>query len=129
MVTSNIGAHKLHKRKLTWDKARKSCLEEGAQLAILNSNEEETVLTRWMRTENVDLVWVGVHDQFEEGDWVTLTGESIHAAGYSKWTTIWPDQPNDYDGTHNCGILVKEGGLSDFKCSLKYPYFCKINLC
>lgn len=41
--TQGIGAHKLHKKATTWNKARKICSEEGGHLAIINSKAEETV--------------------------------------------------------------------------------------
>ena len=129
VVTVGIGAHKLNKRKVKWDEARKACMAEGGQLAILNSVEEERMVVNWMNRENVDTAWVGVHDQFTEGDWVTLTGESIDAAGYNTWTTLWPNQPDNYGGNQNCGVLMKHGGLDDERCDLNLPYFCKINLC
>ena len=98
-------------------------------MAIISSIEEERVLLNWMIREGVEFTWVGVHDHFEEGDWVTLTGESMEAAGYARWTTRWSDQPDDNDGTKNCGLLVEEGGLTDAKCNVPHPYFCKIKIC
>lgn len=41
--TIGLGAHKLHTRAATWNEARKSCNEEGAHLAIINSNAEAQV--------------------------------------------------------------------------------------
>lgn len=31
LITEGIGAHKLHRRKITWNKARKLCIEEGGK--------------------------------------------------------------------------------------------------
>lgn len=31
LITPGIGAHKLHVRKLTWNKARRICIEEGGE--------------------------------------------------------------------------------------------------
>lgn len=31
LVTTGMGAHKIHGRKLTWNKARKACIEEGGK--------------------------------------------------------------------------------------------------
>lgn len=31
MITPGIGAHKLHIRKLPWNKARRTCLQEGGE--------------------------------------------------------------------------------------------------
>lgn len=72
-----------------------------------------------------DKAFVGVHDLFEEGDWVTLEGEPMHATGYAEW---WPklDNPNNLDGHQNCGALMNEGGLNDVMCYRKYAFFCEI---
>ena len=129
VVTVGIGAHKLNKRKVKWDKARKACMAEGGQLAILNSVKEEKILVDWMNRENINSAWLGVHDQFTEGDWVTLTGESFDTAGYNTWSTRWPNLPDNYGGNQNCGVLIKQGGLDDENCHINLPYFCKINLC
>ena len=129
VVTVGMGAHKLHKRRMKWNQARKSCMDEGGQLAIINSVEEEALLLNWAKREKVESTWLGVHDQFEEGDWVTLTGETLDAAGYDKWSTVWPNQPDNYGGRQNCGVLTKEGGMDDIECDLPFPYFCEINLC
>ena len=129
VVTVGIGAHKLNKRKVKWDEARKACMAEGGQLAILNSVKEEKMLVDWMNRENVDTTWLGVHDQFTEGDWVTLTGESIDTTGYNTWNAMWPNQPDNFGGNQNCGSLLKQGGMDDTNCNINLPYFCKINLC
>ena len=129
VVTVGIGAHKLHKRKMKWNQARKSCMDEGGLLVIINSVEEEALLMNWAKREKVESTWLGVHDQFEEGDWVTLTGQTLDAAGYDKWSTVWPNQPDNYGGRQNCGVLTKEGGIDDIECDLSFPYFCEINLC
>lgn len=129
-IRPGIGVHKLHKRKVNWNKARKSCMDEGANLAILNSKLEETTLLTWMRSEGVERVWLGVHDQFEEGDWVILSGESLDAVGYEHWSNSpWPNQPDNYGGRQNCAVLIKEEGMDDVECELLHAYMCEINLC
>ena len=41
--TPGIGSHKLHTEALSWNDARRACMEEGAHLAVINSKAEETV--------------------------------------------------------------------------------------
>lgn len=38
-----VGDYKVHKEEKTWHDARKICRKENAHLAIINSQEEETV--------------------------------------------------------------------------------------
>lgn len=129
-IRPGIGVHKMHKRKVNWNRARKSCMDEGANLAILNSKLEETTLLTWMRSEGVERVWLGVHDQFEEGDWVILSGESLDTVGYEHWSNSpWPNQPDNYGGRQNCALLIKEEGMDDVECEHLHAYMCEINLC
>ncbi|XP_076235841.1 uncharacterized protein LOC143180179 [Calliopsis andreniformis] len=127
-ITPDVGVHKLHPRKLKWNQARKACMEEGGHLVILNSEREERILLDSMKKENISQAWLGVHDQFEEADWVTLTGQSLDAAGYDKWSTVWPNQPDNYGGKQNCGVLEKGGGIDDIECDFKFPFFCEIEM-
>lgn len=128
--TPGIGAHKLHSRKQNWNDARKSCMEEGGYLAIPNSLAEETVLIKWLQAANVDSAWLGIHDLFAEGDWVTLTGESLEKSGYDRWTPAIPGDPDNAGGNQNCAILLgKHGGMDDIACTHTYLYFCEITMC
>ncbi|XP_033338706.2 hemolymph lipopolysaccharide-binding protein [Megalopta genalis] len=130
VLKPGIGAYKLHRRKIRWNHARKSCVDEGGNLAILNNAEEERYLADWLRKERVDRAFLGVHDQFEEGDWVTYNGESLDSVGFEKWATEpWPNQPDNADGVQNCGVLNKEGGMDDVQCFHLHPYLCEITLC
>lgn len=126
LVTAGMGAHKLHTNLMTWNQARKTCKAEGGILAIINSAEEEKKLLNWMKSQNMYLTWLGVHDLFEEGDWMTLTGETLKEAGYDVWEK---NEPNNDLNNENCGILVHGGGMNDIPCDRILPFFCKINLC
>lgn len=39
-------------------------------LAIINSDSEEKILLRMLQEGKIDVAWLGLHDYFEEGDWV-----------------------------------------------------------
>ncbi|XP_025159644.1 hemolymph lipopolysaccharide-binding protein-like [Harpegnathos saltator] len=126
LVTPGIGAHKLHRRKITWNKARKICIEEGGHLAIINSASEEKILLRLMQEKNIAEAWIGLHDLYEEGDWVTVTDEALENTGYSKWTTKFANLPDNYGGSQNCAVLITEGGIDDVSCTLTHSFFCEI---
>ncbi|XP_076163717.1 hemolymph lipopolysaccharide-binding protein-like [Ptiloglossa arizonensis] len=129
-ITPNIGAHKLHLEGKKWNNARKMCMQEGGYLAILNSLDEEKVLLKQMGMVNVGEVWLGVHDRFEEGDWVTLTGESLESAGYNKWTnTLLMTHRRNFLGLEDCATLLNSGGMNDRLCIQHKPFFCEMDLC
>ncbi|KAG7209861.1 hypothetical protein KM043_011463 [Ampulex compressa] len=124
LITPGIGAHKLHVRKVSWNRARKTCIQEGGHMVIINSNSEEKLLVRMLEENKLDRAWLGIHDLYEEGDWVTLMDEAIESAGYSKWKM--PTQPDNYGGKQHCGVLLKDGGLDDLECTAVNAFFCKI---
>nr|XP_033329028.1 hemolymph lipopolysaccharide-binding protein-like [Megalopta genalis] len=129
VATPGLGAHKVHKRKMTWNEARKICLMEGAHLAILDSASEEALFKGWMKEAHLDRVWLGFHDLFEEGSWTTVTGELVDTMSYHPWGN---DEPNNLSDRQHCAALwekFKEGGADDIGCDSKCPFVCEINLC
>lgn len=128
VVRPGIGAHKLLKHKVTWNAARVICMRDGGQLAVIDSAEKEAVFRSWMTQETVDAVWLGVHDLFDEGSWVTLSGEPLAEMSYYPWAK---DEPNNWN-TQNCGILSSKmatKGISDTSCDNKESFICEISLC
>ncbi|XP_076643427.1 hemolymph lipopolysaccharide-binding protein-like isoform X9 [Halictus rubicundus] len=128
VVTPGIGAHKLFQNEVTWNTAREICMQEGGQLPVIDSQEKETLFRSWITNESLIGVWLGIHDQFEEGWWVTLTGELLSTMSYYPWAA---QEPNDANGGEDCGVLSKtpNEGINDFTCSGKLSYICEINLC
>ncbi|XP_014480342.1 PREDICTED: hemolymph lipopolysaccharide-binding protein-like [Dinoponera quadriceps] len=128
LVTPNIGAHKLHPRKITWNNARRACIDEGGHLAIINSVSEEKILLRMLEERNIVSCWVGLHDLYEEGDWVTVTDEPFGSTGYTRWTTKFANLPDNLGGAQNCAVIRVEGGLDDITCWSTEGFFCEITL-
>ncbi|XP_011341206.1 hemolymph lipopolysaccharide-binding protein-like [Ooceraea biroi] len=119
--------HKFYLLKTTWNKARQTCVKEGGHLAIINSTSEEKVLLRMMQEKNISAAWLGLHDLYEEGDWVSILDEPLENTGYTSWTTKWPNQPDNNGGNQNCAALVSpEGGMDDVQCGILLHFFCKL---
>lgn len=78
-----------------------------------------------MRDNNVKSAWVGIHDLFQEGEWITIDNVPIEKTAF-KWTTSFPNQPDNYLGHQNCGLLLAEGGLDDEDCNHVFSYFCEM---
>ncbi|EFN89632.1 Hemolymph lipopolysaccharide-binding protein [Harpegnathos saltator] len=127
LVTPSLGAHKLHNRKLSWNRARRICVQEGGHLAVINSNSEEKLLLRILEENKVNQAWLGVHDLYEEGDWNTILDESMESSGYTKWTSKIANLPDNAGGKQHCGFLLKDGGMDDFDCASAQSFFCEIN--
>lgn len=85
------------------------------------------MLLRLLEDDKIDKAWLGVHDQFEEGDWTTVLDEAMESVGYSKWYAKIANLPDNAGGKQNCGLLMKDGGMDDFECSVAHPFICEIN--
>lgn len=77
--------YKLYTDGNNWDLARRTCMEEGSHLAIINSWNEAQYLSVLLKNksslivnvENKDSVYVGFHDIFEEGEYLTIEGRFL----------------------------------------------------
>ncbi|KAL6267745.1 hemolymph lipopolysaccharide-binding protein-like [Pogonomyrmex barbatus] len=133
--TVGIGAHKLHTRAVMWNDARKICNEEGGYLAIINSIAEEHILLDIFNHSGpikdaayANEAFLGIHDLYAEGEWVTVLGDSLAKTGYTRWSDKWGGQPDNGGGKQHCGALMKEGGMDDVACEVPFPFFCELPL-
>lgn len=131
--TPGVGAHKLHTRAVAWNEARKMCIDEGGHLAIVNSQLEAHMLMKMFERSGPvkgasygDMAFLGIHDLYKEGEWVTIQGDSLFKTGYTEWSDKWGGQPDNGGGKQHCGVLLKEGGLDDVSCDVPFAYFCEI---
>lgn len=72
------------------------------------------------------LAFIGIHDLYKEGEWVTVLGESLYKTGYTQWSDKWGGQPDNGAGVQNCGVFLKEGGIDDVNCDVLFPFFCEL---
>ncbi|OXU28859.1 hypothetical protein TSAR_009152 [Trichomalopsis sarcophagae] len=131
ICSEDVGWHKLHTTRKTWNRARRSCEDEDAHLAIVNSIGEAQVLSERIKKAGIYSVFIGIHDQFEEGDWVTVVGGSINKTGYVRWSEGLPNNYQTYNLTEvaaNCGTMNYEGAFMDVYCYKKYAYICEYPL-
>lgn len=80
-------------------------------------------------TDGIDWqAWIGMHDQFEEGNWVTILDDAFEEFEYKIWAIILGEQqPSDRNHENNCGALCVDGTFDDVKCEFKFPYICEYN--
>ena len=83
-LVPGLGYYKMHTVAEKWDDARKICMQEGTHLLILNSGAEmDAVKSIWSKNLNIsgsnfpDYIYVGVHDRFNEGDFITILGTAV----------------------------------------------------
>jgi len=98
------------------------------QLAVINSFSEEEILLRMMKDKKINIAWLGIHDLYEEGDWVTVTSEPLERTEFSGWTTkISTMQPDNVGGAENCATFIIESEMNYVNCNLFIlSFFCEI---
>jgi len=76
-----VGYYKFHSKSATWNDAWNICTQEGAHLAIVNSEAESKVLkeifSRFPKLQDVtynDFAFIGFHDLYNEGLYLTIYG-------------------------------------------------------
>ncbi|XP_067088362.1 CD209 antigen-like protein C isoform X2 [Osmerus mordax] len=98
-----------------WNESRLDCRERGAELAVINTREEQEFITRivvssWM--------WIGLTDQQTEGTWIWVDGTPLT-------TTYWNSgEPNDVNGGEDCAMILRVG-WNDFPCGNRLSWICE----
>nr|XP_034186983.1 uncharacterized protein LOC117607422 [Osmia lignaria] len=131
--TAGIGSHKFHSRAKGWNTARKICNEEGGHLAVINSYAEQRALTELFKRGGEvvgstfkDTAFLGLHDLYFEGDWVTILGDPLAVTGFTVWSSAWGGQPDNAGGVQHCAGMMMDGTMDDINCNIPYAFFCEI---
>ncbi|KAL3044539.1 hypothetical protein OYC64_012934 [Pagothenia borchgrevinki] len=104
-----------------WTSSRQECIEEGADLVVIDSLEEQEFLNMLMpKSQNA---WIGLTDSLQEGTWMWVDGSNVT-------TQFWqPGQPNSYNGNQDCGENVQKtpgvGQWNDDGCFAVQNWICE----
>lgn len=93
---------------------------------MINSAAEEKRLLQIMKDNNIESAWVGVHDIYQEGEWITIQGDPIEKTAFTWSTKFRGVQPDNFGGHQNCGLLVSGGGMDDENCTFANSYLCEL---
>ncbi|XP_029949224.1 CD209 antigen-like [Salarias fasciatus] len=91
----------------TWQESRDDCLSRGADLMIIDSQEEQDFSRRFSQE-----VWIGLTDSAQEGTWQWVDGTLLN-------TSYWlPGEPNNDDEgkEENCAEIHVDNGWNDRVC-------------
>ncbi|XP_030279430.1 CD209 antigen-like protein C [Sparus aurata] len=105
----------------TWQRSRDYCLQRGADLMIINSEEEQS-FTRQLKNN----LWIGLTDTETDGTWKWVDGTPLD-------TSYWMDgEPNNYKQKEEDCVEVRlhaeENNWNDSPCNLKLFWICEKKL-
>ncbi|XP_063407175.1 perlucin-like protein [Mytilus trossulus] len=107
-----------------WDTASASCQAHHAELAIIETDEENTFIWSVM-TKLGGLFWLDGTDEFSEGQWEWASTNA--AFDYSNW---YPGEPTNSGGREDC--VLTGGGYKTFwndaPCTDHFKYVCEKTL-
>ncbi|KAG6455243.1 secretory phospholipase A2 receptor [Manduca sexta] len=118
--------YRLHDLATNWNQARQICEAEGTALLVPDSLDEMENLKLLMSNmkAHYTAIFIGLHDKFSNGDYVTLKGESI---AETMLELLWSQgTPDNINGTEHCVVMTREGLFDDRPCDDIYPFICKI---
>ncbi|XP_058260444.1 C-type lectin domain family 4 member E-like [Hemibagrus wyckioides] len=104
---------------MSWNKARQECRSKGADLVIINSQEEQEFLSLTVPGE----AWIGLSDSAEEGKWMWVDNTNM-TTGF--W---WQGEPNDYEQKEDCAATGskfaqdKITAWADYPCEKQFVLF------
>ncbi|XP_038839147.1 CD209 antigen-like protein E, partial [Salvelinus namaycush] len=106
----------------TWDDSRKDCQEREANLVIIDSREEQTLIKAFNRR-----AWFGLTDIEVEGTWRWVDGTPLNTSYWKK------GEPNDLQG-EDCALVDNTQkdpvvAWNDVPCNHKNGWICERQVC
>ncbi|XP_064158268.1 CD209 antigen-like protein C isoform X1 [Anguilla rostrata] len=110
-----------------WTDSRSDCIKRGADLVIIESEEEQEFITKHTREHPY---WIGLSDLKNEGTWLWADKTSLQKGFWRS------GEPDDHYGTENktqgkikdadCVVTVPdENTWEDTRCFSKYKFVCE----
>ncbi|XP_033992147.1 CD209 antigen-like protein C isoform X3 [Trematomus bernacchii] len=113
----------LSTEKASWEQSRQNCRARGADLVIVDSNEEQTFMTSMIK----EPTWIGLNDIDQEGTWKWVDGSLLT----QKYWGQPPDNGNGDPkwGEEDCACLVNnwngENNWNDLRCTTPLQWICE----
>uniref|UniRef100_A0A8C9SVU6 C-type lectin domain-containing protein n=1 Tax=Scleropages formosus TaxID=113540 RepID=A0A8C9SVU6_SCLFO len=101
-----------------WTESQQDCKQRGADLAIINSREEQEFINTFNKR-----IWIGLTDRDKERSWKWVDGTRLT-------TRFWKqNEPNDYLGKEDCAESTAESNpqmaWNDIQCELQRYWVCE----
>ncbi|XP_074836071.1 uncharacterized protein LOC142003221 [Carettochelys insculpta] len=91
-----------------WSHAKQACMDQGAQLVIIDNQQEQEFLQKHMNTKQY---WIGLHDLSKEGTFTWVDDSSV---SFSNWNR---GEPNNVGSGEDCVMMYKDGKWNDAPCA------------
>ncbi|KAJ8362370.1 hypothetical protein AAFF_G00378150 [Aldrovandia affinis] len=104
----------------SWQDSRSDCLKQGADLVIIESEEEQDFISKHTRGNYA--YWIGLSDSETEGTWLWVDGTPLQ-----EDKAFWKrGQPDDYKGAEDCAFTVPgQNKWADGHCDVHVKSVCK----
>jgi hypothetical protein len=91
--------YRFYRQQVSWHEARARCESLGGYLAVIDSPEENALIAKLVAKAKWLDAWIGISDELEEDDWVSVRGERI------RFTNWHPGQPNNKRNLEHFGLI------------------------
>ncbi|XP_035300258.1 CD209 antigen-like protein D [Cricetulus griseus] len=106
------------KSQRNWHNSVTACQEVGAQLVIVETDEEQTFLQQTSKAKGP--TWMGLSDMHNEATWHWVDGSTLSPSFEQYWNKGEPNNVGDED----CAEFSKDG-WNDLKCDSLNFWICK----
>uniref|UniRef100_A0A3P8R4S5 C-type lectin domain-containing protein n=1 Tax=Astatotilapia calliptera TaxID=8154 RepID=A0A3P8R4S5_ASTCA len=100
----------------SWHSARKHCTDQGADLVVIDSPEEQNFIASFTQKKT----WIGLSDIEQEGTWKWVDGTPLTL---QYWAS---HQPDNKLPAENCGHIRYQGtSWNDQSCEDSFQWVCE----
>jgi len=117
MGTLNGHQYYCSKEKATWHTAKAMCESQGGHLAVINSAEENQMLSGFLNDQSA---YIGLNDFAQEGNFKWCNDDPLT---YSNW---YPGQPDNHEGNQDVARLLPNSVWDDINHLYKLEYILEI---
>ncbi|XP_047457480.1 C-type lectin domain family 10 member A-like [Mugil cephalus] len=114
--------HFLSEASGSWDEGRQDCRNRGADLVVIDSPEEQTSLSGFIKKDT----WIGLNDKEKEGTWKWIDGTPVTL---KYWGPNQPDNGGTSGrwGEEDCAHIStgSNSPWNDVSCSKSLPWMCE----
>ncbi|XP_066545870.1 hepatic lectin isoform X2 [Amia ocellicauda] len=126
------GCYLLSSEKMNWHNAEAACVEQGAHLVVINTEQEQHFFASWLEKLPRQSFWIGLTDKNKESEW-----EWVDGTAYNDTPHFWDvGQPDDWEHVGLAGedcvqfhsFSLETADWNDGPCTTRSRYACEKQL-